>query len=215
MLNAGACYCGAGKRFCAVGIGYASRIPGNSGCPRRQPHLRPTPVLETSSSLRKSASSIGSDDIPVSMAWRRANRCRSARDRRGRNGAEQARPGFTYTESAFATPVFTLRGVGFYDTSLAASPSVSVYVDEVPAARFQWSPAERRLTCNGSKSSRDLKGPCFGQNSTGGAINYIAAAKPTQDLEVGLTAGYERFGKFSAQGLSSGPISDTLSPVWP
>src|ERR1700760_3685534 len=36
-------------------------------------------------------------------------------------------PGFTYTESAFATPVYTLRGVGFYDTSLAAKPSVSVY----------------------------------------------------------------------------------------
>ena len=41
-------------------------------------------------------------------------------------------PGFTYTESAYATPVYTLRGVGFYDTSLAAKPTVSVYQDQVP-----------------------------------------------------------------------------------
>ena len=41
-------------------------------------------------------------------------------------------PGFNYTESAFGTPVYTLRGIGFYETSLGAKPTVSVYVDEVP-----------------------------------------------------------------------------------
>ena len=41
-------------------------------------------------------------------------------------------PGFNYTESAFATPVYTLRGIGFYDTSLAAKPTVSIYQDQVP-----------------------------------------------------------------------------------
>jgi outer membrane receptor protein involved in Fe transport len=43
-------------------------------------------------------------------------------------------PGLTYTRSAYSTPVYTLRGVGFYDTSLGASPAVSVYVDQVPLA---------------------------------------------------------------------------------
>jgi|TARA_R110000772_G_scaffold46813_11_gene106946 iron complex outermembrane receptor protein len=39
-------------------------------------------------------------------------------------------PGFNYTESAFGTPVYTLRGVGFYETSIGAKPTVSVYVDK-------------------------------------------------------------------------------------
>ncbi|MFD2502517.1 TonB-dependent receptor plug domain-containing protein [Rhizorhabdus histidinilytica] len=42
----------------------------------------------------------------------------------------KAVPGLTYARSAFGTPVFTLRGVGYFDTALAASPAVSVYVDQ-------------------------------------------------------------------------------------
>ena len=41
-------------------------------------------------------------------------------------------PGLTFTQSQVATPVYTLRGVGFYESTLSASPAVSVYVDEVP-----------------------------------------------------------------------------------
>ena len=41
-------------------------------------------------------------------------------------------PGFNYTPSFYGTPIYTIRGVGFLDTSLAASPTVSVYNDEVP-----------------------------------------------------------------------------------
>jgi iron complex outermembrane recepter protein len=37
-------------------------------------------------------------------------------------------PGLSYTLSNQSTPVYTLRGVGFYENSLAASPAVSVYV---------------------------------------------------------------------------------------
>jgi outer membrane receptor protein involved in Fe transport len=41
-------------------------------------------------------------------------------------------PGFNYTKGSYGTPVYTLRGIGFYDVSLGATPTVSVYVDEVP-----------------------------------------------------------------------------------
>src|SRR3546814_2152136 len=44
----------------------------------------------------------------------------------------KAVPGLTYARSAFGTPVFTLRGVGYCDTALAASPAVSVYVEQAP-----------------------------------------------------------------------------------
>lgn len=148
------------------------------------------------------------NDVPLSISVASGEQLQS-RGITDVAGLSKLVPGFTYTESAFATPVFTLRGVGFYDTSLAAKPSVSVYVDEVP---LPFSVVTRGATLD-LQRVEVLKGPqgtLFGQNSTGGAINYIAA-KPTQDLEVGLTAGYERFGKFSAEGYLSGPISDTLS----
>src|SRR5690554_394226 len=36
--------------------------------------------------------------------------------------------GFTSNDTAYGAPVFTIRGVGFQDTALASSPTVSVYV---------------------------------------------------------------------------------------
>ena len=57
-----------------------------------------------------------------------------------------------------------------------------------------------------------LKGPqgtLFGQNATGGAINYIAA-KPTQSFSAGLSGEYGRFNRSDIQGYVSGPLSDTL-----
>ena len=41
-------------------------------------------------------------------------------------------PGFTFTQSLYSTPVYTLRGIGLYDATFGAAPSVSIYTDEVP-----------------------------------------------------------------------------------
>jgi len=118
-------------------------------------------------------------------------------------------PGFSYTESAYATPVFTLRGIGFYDTSLGAKPTVGVYLDQVP---LPFSILTRGATLD-LERVEVLKGPqgtLFGSNATGGAINYIAA-KPTPVLKAGIDAGIDNFGKAEIGGFVSGPLSDTLS----
>ncbi len=118
-------------------------------------------------------------------------------------------PGFNYTESAYATPVYTLRGVGFYDTSLAAKPTVSIYQDQVP---LPFSIMTRGATLD-LERVEVLKGPqgtLFGSNATGGAINYIAA-KPTSTFKAGIDAGIQNFGEISGGGYVSGPISDTLT----
>jgi iron complex outermembrane receptor protein len=118
-------------------------------------------------------------------------------------------PGLSYSKTQNDTPVFTLRGVGFYDTSLASYPTVSVYLDEIPLPF----PVLARHSAFDLERVEILKGPqgtLFGQNATGGAVNYIAA-KPTASFEAGLDVGYGRFNELTAEGFVSGPITDALT----
>lgn len=118
-------------------------------------------------------------------------------------------PGFNFTPSAYGAPVYTLRGIGFYETGLAAAPTVSVYVDEVPLPLSLMSTGAT-LDLERVEVLKGPQGTLFGQNSTGGAINYIAA-KPTSTLQAGIEGTYGRFDHTDLKGFLSGPVSDTLS----
>lgn len=118
-------------------------------------------------------------------------------------------PGLVFSTSASNTPVYTLRGVGFNDTTLGSYPDVSVYLDEAPLPF----PVMTKLTAFDLERVEVLKGPqgtLFGNNATGGAINYIAA-KPTKEFQAGGSIGYGRFNTIDADAYVSGPISSTLS----
>ena len=118
-------------------------------------------------------------------------------------------PGFSFNQTAFATPVYTIRGVGFQEASLGASPTVSVYVDEMPIPF----PAESLGAPFDLDHVEVLKGPqgtLYGENSTGGAINYIAA-KPTNTMQAGTDISYGRFNTVDLQGFVSGPLMDALN----
>ena len=120
----------------------------------------------------------------------------------------QVVPGLSFAASLLDTPVYSLRGVGFYETTLAAYPDVSVYIDQVPLPF----PVLTQGVGLDLERVEVLKGPqgiLFGQNATGGAINYVAA-KPTSDFHAGLNLGYGRFNDVNASGFVSGPITDTL-----
>jgi outer membrane receptor protein involved in Fe transport len=118
-------------------------------------------------------------------------------------------PGFTIQQGAFASTSFTLRGIGFFNSDLGTPPAVTVYVDEAPLPY----PAMTKLAAFDLDRVEVMKGPqgtLFGENATGGAVNYIAA-KPTRTYEAGadLTAG--NFNRVQLGGFVSGPLTDTLS----
>ncbi len=117
-------------------------------------------------------------------------------------------PGLQYAQTENATPVYTLRGIGYYDTTIGAPPAVSVYIDQAPLAY----PVMTTRALFDLERVEVLKGPqgtLFGNNATGGAINYIAA-KPTKDPSAGLNLTYGSFNTFTGESYVSGPISDNL-----
>lgn len=117
-------------------------------------------------------------------------------------------PGLSYAPSATQTPVYTLRGVGFYETSLAAYPTTSIYVDQVPLP-FPALSTHANFDLERVEVLKGPQGTLFGQNSTGGAINFIAA-KPTSTFQTGGDLTYGRFNRLEGNAFVSGPISDTL-----
>jgi len=45
---------------------------------------------------------------------------------------EKVAPGFTYRESQNGTPVYAIRGIGFYSEQAAVAPTVTIYQDQTP-----------------------------------------------------------------------------------
>lgn len=118
-------------------------------------------------------------------------------------------PGLSFSNSGQNTPIYTLRGVGFSESSLGAYPDVAVYLDEVPLPF----PALTTLTAFDLERIEVLKGPqgtLFGNNATGGAINYVAA-KPSDRFGAGVNLSYGRFNTISGEGYVTGPLGSTIN----
>ncbi|SMC77863.1 TonB-dependent receptor [Novosphingobium sp. B1] len=117
-------------------------------------------------------------------------------------------PGLSYVESGSSAPVYSLRGVGFFDTTIGARPAVSVYVDEVPLP-FSIMAQGAAFDLERVEVLKGPQGTLFGQNSTGGAINYIAS-KPGRSFKAGVEASYSSFNTIDLQGFVSVPLGETL-----
>ncbi|HRD26865.1 MAG TPA: TonB-dependent receptor [Caulobacter sp.] len=132
-----------------------------------------------------------------------------------RQGIDQPRdlvkitPSFTYADSYVGSPIFTLRGVGFSDISLGGRPTVSIYIDEAPLP-FSIVTRGAGMDLERVEVLKGPQGTLFGQNATGGAINYVAA-KPTRTFEAGANLGFSTFDTVEAGGFVSGPLGDTAS----
>src|SRR5712671_1536101 len=122
---------------------------------------------------------------------------------------EKVVPGFAYTQSVYGAPIFTIRGIGFYGEAVGISPTVSVYVDQVPIP-FTRAAEGVSLDLERVEVLKGPQGTLFGQNSTGGAINYIAA-KPTDTFAAGGTVTYGNYNLLQATGYIGGPLADGLT----
>lgn len=117
-------------------------------------------------------------------------------------------PGFSAADSGYNTPIYTLRGIGFNDSTYSATSTVGLYVDEV---NLPYSIMTKGANLD-LQRVEVLKGPqgiLYGRNTTGGLINYIAN-KPTDSYESGFTGTYARFGTTDVEGFVSGPIAEGL-----
>src|SRR5258706_4583830 len=113
--------------------------------------------------------------------------------------------GFQYAEAFTGSPIYFIRGVGFYDTAFASRGTTTIYIDQVPLP----------LSVFGSAATFDnervevLKGPqgtLFGQNATGGAVNYIAA-KPTDHFAAGMDVSHGRDDETVGQDFIMRPLT--------
>lgn len=118
-------------------------------------------------------------------------------------------PGLVFATSQQNTPILTLRGVGFNESSLGVYPATSLYVDEIPLP-FPVMAAHSSYDLERVEVLKGPQGVLFGQNSTGGAVNFIAA-KPTDEFSYGGDISYGRFKKIETNAFVSGRFNDLLS----
>jgi iron complex outermembrane receptor protein len=117
-------------------------------------------------------------------------------------------PGFTFAESGYTTPIYTLRGVGFNDSSPQSSSTVGVYHDQIAVAF----PIMTRGPVMDIERVEVMKGPqgtLFGRNTTGGAIDYVAN-KPGLEFEAGLIGTVGNYESKEVEGFISNPINDQV-----
>ena len=194
--------------FAVVTLGGASAACAADGdAPKADATAKPDSsgigeIIVTANKREESLSKVGLTINALGGAQLKQQNIKSVQD------LASAVPGLTYTQTDSNTPVYTLRGIGFYDVTLGGYPSVSVYLDEAPLSF----PTLTKLTLFDLERVEVLKGPqgtLFGNNATGGAINFIAA-KPTRDFDAGVSLDYARFNTFTGDAHISGPITDNL-----
>lgn len=120
----------------------------------------------------------------------------------------KAVPNLALAPSTHGTPVFTLRGIGFNADSLGVYPAVSLSLDQAPMP-FPVLAGHSMYDLERVEVLKGPQGTLFGQNSTGGAINFVAA-KPTKELQAGFNLDYGRFNEIHGTAYMSGPVSETV-----
>ncbi|KUR75170.1 hypothetical protein AQZ50_16230 [Novosphingobium sp. Fuku2-ISO-50] len=118
-------------------------------------------------------------------------------------------PGVQVAMGGSATQVF-VRGAGTPTTTPLSDPSVSLNIDGVYIARSQ--------SFNGNMFDLErvevLKGPqgtLYGRNSSGGALNLVAATPKLGQLAGYVQAGLQSYAGYNGEAAVNIPVGDTLA----
>lgn len=204
-------------------VGMSTHLPAAGEQAARATSHMELPPSPNEASAQDRLSAAGDHDVIIVTAQKRIERLSDvplsvtavSGDRLAQLGVsgpadlEKVALGFNYRPSPQGSPVFQIRGIGFFEEAIGVAPTVSVYVDQAP---LPYSSMAEGAAFD-LERVEVLKGPqgtLFGQNVTGGAINYIAA-KPTPKLQMGFDGGYGRFDAVDLGGFVSGPLSNTLT----
>ena len=160
----------------------------------------PLEIVVTANKRKQNLNDVGMSVTAISGEMLAERRITSVQD------IAAAVPGLKFAESGTSTPIYTLRGIGFNEESLGVYPSVSVYTDEVPLP-FPVLTLRAAIDLERIEALKGPQGTLFGQNATGGAINYIAA-KPTKDFRYGADISYGRFNYLNGNAFISGPLGN-------
>ncbi|PHR61457.1 MAG: TonB-dependent receptor [Robiginitomaculum sp.] len=110
-----------------------------------------------------------------------------------------------------ANAVIYLRGVGQIDSISFNDPGVGVYVDDVYMGRAQGS----FLDVMDPERIEVLRGPqgtLYGRNTIGGAIKFVSA-RPTNEQEGYIEAGYGNYNDFRIKASMSGALVEDVLMV--
>jgi iron complex outermembrane receptor protein len=215
-----------GASFCALAIGLATSAGAQTVAPAPGSDPAPPPATSTTQPAPTQTQAVPTETMPgdiVVTANKREQNLNDVGLSVTAIGAEQlaerritsvqdiaaAVPGLKFAESGTNTPIYTLRGIGFNEESLGVYPSVSVYTDEVPLP-FPVLTLRAAIDLERVEALKGPQGTLFGQNATGGAINYIAA-KPTDTFKYGADISYGRFNTINGNGFMSGPLGDNAA----
>lgn len=185
----------------SAGLAHAQTAPASPAAPDSQA----TQIDDIVVTAQKREQAV--NDIPLAIT---ALSSEQLENRNIESAADLGRvvAGFTFADTGVNAPVYSLRGVGYFDYSLAAAPAVSVYLDEV-ALPYPAMTQGASFDLQRVEVLRGPQGTLFGQNATGGLVNYISA-RPSDVAAGRFSASYGRFNRVELSGYVTGPLTDTL-----
>ena len=117
-------------------------------------------------------------------------------------------PSFTVSRSYQGTPQYSIRGIGFNAVNMSATPTVTLYQDEI-AYPYPFTQLGPMFDIESVAVLKGPQGTQFGRNTTAGVIN-IVSAKPTKTFAAANTVEVGNYNTVNLEGFVSGPISETL-----
>lgn len=105
------------------------------------------------------------------------------------------------------TPIFALRGVSMSDYSLNQSSPVATYYDEVYKGNFAFL-GVAMYDLERVEVLRGPQGTLYGKNTTGGAVNIIAAPAKLGETSGYANAGYGNYNRIDLNGAVNVPLGE-------